>query len=94
MTKQTLQRAKNLEACIQAAQANIDHLNRFKHIKEIMIVDANSDVAEAIKGITYNDTDKIPPIYIAGIKKDDIIELIMNSDYDIKLDAEKQLEKL
>jgi hypothetical protein len=81
MTLDDLERAKNLESCINSAKQNLEKYKRFKDAKEIKISISGMDTTQQ-------------PIYITGDRKTLMIDVLVTSAQIYLNDKYKQLEKL
>ncbi len=85
-----------IQSVIDSADRNIESLNRFKDVKEIVIM-ANDDLFkkfyESIKG-EYSTKDRPSPHYYAGKGKDEIIDKINERQEKRKQDALNEADDL
>jgi len=97
MTKEEkIKKISLIQATINSAESNIESLNRFKDVKEIVIM-ANDDLFkkfyETIKN-EYSTKERPSPSYYTGKRKDEIIDKINEYQEKRKLNALNEADDL
>lgn len=91
-----IKRISLIQSVINSADHNIESLNRFKEVKEIVIM-ANDDLFkkfyETIKH-EYSTKERPSPHYYTGKSKDEIIDKINERQEKKKLDALNEADDL
>lgn len=80
MSEEKLKKASSIQSAIDSARRNIESLNKFKGVNEIVIM-ANDDLFKAFmksldENTKYSTKERPSPHYYSGARKDEIIDLV------------------
>ena len=79
MNLEQFERAKCVKTLICSEERKIKHLEKFKATEEIMIVNSNSKVYEALKRYIKDNEEILKPMYFIGNLKDDMLSVAIES---------------
>lgn len=79
MNLEQFERAKCVKAIICSEERKIKNLEKLKTNEEIMIVNSNSKVYEALKRYIEDNEEILKPMYFVGNLKDDMLNVAIES---------------
>ncbi|MEM3715427.1 MAG: hypothetical protein QXF82_10820 [Nitrososphaeria archaeon] len=91
MTKEEIERMQCTLSAMNSALNNIESWNKYKEVKEIMVIIPSEEVSKVLKEVRYNGKDCVQPSYISGDSKDNVIDLLIQYQQEF---YDKMSEKL